>query len=431
MKIRLQSICCIAAAAALLLQSCGNNISSVEPMPLAGPDGRTAADIRQATPTPEEVDRWVDHNSPAVLGLHKMDPEQGAAMLDSLAAIYSDRESWELRREAIRSDMRKAIGLDRLPQTFDGKVYLGEKREHDGYTVQNLGLEILPGVYSTGALYLPAGKLKRHSCPVVVNPHGHDQRGHAADYVQIRCAMQARMGCIALSTDMFAYGEDSFFDSAWHKSGFAQPLQVLAVLRLIDYGLSMKAADPGRVAVTGCSGGGSVCMFATALDDRITLSMPVVMMSSYFKGGCICESGTQLHNSAGGTGNVEIASIAAPRPMLLISDGADWTAHCPDVDFPFVKRIYGFYGAEDNVENVHFPEGQHNYDADKRQAAYAFLAARFGLDTSSLLASDGSLDESAAIVEDAGTLRIWGPGGFELPEDAVTDPEVLASRLGL
>lgn len=414
----------ILAAAVIMFAACSSHDKRSYITETAGPDSPAASEIRMEKPSPETVSAFVDQNSPAALGTYRCAPELGWEKLEKLAAFSTTAEEWQQRREQIRKDMRHELRLDSFPEHFYGKVYLSEKRGHGSYSVQDLGLEILPGIYCTASLYTPE-KMQKAGCPVVINPHGHDPKGRNADYVQTRCAIWAQLGCIAISYDMFAYGEDSFFDMAWHKSCFAQPLQVLSALRLIDFALDMKEADPSRVGITGCSGGGSICMFATAVDERITLSMPVVMMSSYFNGGCICESGTQLHSSADGTNNVEIAAICAPRPMLLVSDGADWTAHMPEVDFPFVKRIYALYGAEEKVENVHFPDGQHNYDAAKRQAAYSFLIRNWQLDASAITAEDGSISENGCAVGDAQTMRIWGPGKFPLPEDAITDPTQL------
>ena len=194
----------------------------------------------------------------------------------------------------------------------------------DGYTIQNIAIEVLPGLYVCGSLYSPVDP--KGKIPVILNPDGHFEQGRYRADCQYRCAMLAKMGAMAFSYDLFAWGESLLqFKSADHRKAIAQSIQALNAIRILDYLLSLKNADPDRVAITGGSGGGSHTMLVTAIDDRITLSVPVVMLSSYHSGGCPCESGMGVHLCGNGTNNVEIAGIAAPRPQLIISDGKDWT----------------------------------------------------------------------------------------------------------
>ena len=87
--------------------------------------------------------------------------------------------------------------------------------------------------------------------------------------------------------------------------------------------------------------------------------------------------------AAGGSCMPEILAAAmAPRPVLAVSDGGDWTASWPALEYPFLRRIWDFYDAGAQVRNVHLPGERHDYGANKRRAVYAFFAETLGLDVS-------------------------------------------------
>ena len=102
--------------------------------------------------------------------------------------------------------------------------------------------------------------------------------------------------------------------------------------------------------------------------------------------------------AGGGTCEAELAALIAPRPMLLVSDGGDWTSTTPELEFPFIRRIFGFYGAEDNVHNVHLPDERHDFGPNKRQAVYDFFADVFQLDRT-------KIDESKVTILPAEALQ--------------------------
>jgi hypothetical protein len=97
------------------------------------------------------------------------------------------------------------------------------------------------------------------------------------------------------------------------------------------------------------------------------------MVSEGFQGGCVCENAAGLRH---GTDNVEIAALAAPRPMKLVGATGDWTAHTTSHTLPVLRDVYRLFGAEDRVqaEVFTFP---HNYNQTSRNAVYPFLTREF------------------------------------------------------
>src|SRR5690606_38873375 len=116
--------------------------------------------------------------------------------------------------------------------------------------------------------------------------------------------------------------------------------------------------DPDRVAVTGASGGGTQTFILAAIDDRVDLAFPAVMVSTAMQGGCTCENCSLLRV---GTGNIEFAALFAPKPQGMTA-ADDWTKEMETKGFPELQRLYAMLGAEENVMLLSATQFGHNYN---------------------------------------------------------------------
>ncbi|MFT7234366.1 MAG: hypothetical protein ACI8TA_003598 [Cyclobacteriaceae bacterium] len=325
---------------------------------------------------------------------------EGKKHLSEVRQSVLTQEDWQKRANEIRSYILKATDLDPLPEKCLLNPIFGEKRKFEGYQVQNVVFESLPDVYVTGSLYSPLATTEKPAG--ILSPHGHwpkkeDYGRYRAD-VQNRCASMARMGAVVFSYDMVGYGQLAEF--GWvHEDPQTMKLQIWNSIRSADFLISI-GVDPERIASTGASGGGTQTFHLAAVDSRISVSVPVVMVSYRHFGGCICELGMDIReNGKFKYNNAEIAACIAPNPLLLVSVGTDATESTPNVEFPHVQYIYGLFGKSEMVENAHFPNEQHGYEASKRAAVYPFLAKHLDLDVSAIFNSDGTLSEDGIIIE--------------------------------
>jgi dienelactone hydrolase len=359
---------------------------------------------------------------------HVKPEAEGAANLKALLELYPTLGQWEARKVVVRENILQQIGLSPFPKKTPLNPKIVNKRKYDGYTVENVSLEVLPVVFLCGSLYQPA---KKGKYPAMLCPHGHFEKGRYRPEHQYRCAMLARMGVIAFSYDTFACNEGTLQVSGEaHSTALALTMQTWNSIRVVDFLTSLSDVDAARIGITGASGGGTQSFLAAALDRRITLSVPAVMVSSHFYGGCPCESGLPIHHltNAMSTNNVEIAALFAPLPQLLISDGGDWTCNNPTVEFPYLQAIYSLYGKKDFIENVHLANEVHDYGPSKRFAMYHFVAKHFNLDIKKIQDKAGKFDESKVTIEPAEKMFAFGTQQ-KLPDNAVLGADNIRKAL--
>ncbi|MCA9146501.1 MAG: acetylxylan esterase, partial [Planctomycetales bacterium] len=322
------------------------------------------------------------------------------------------KEAWATRAERVRRQILVANGLWPMPTktplnaVIHGAIDLGE------YTVEKAYFESMPGFFVTGSLYRPKGKSGK--LPGVLCPHGHWANGRFYDNslaavekeiesgaeqfvsngrspLQARCVHLAKMGCVVFHYDMIGYADNTQISyEVAHRFAKQRPemnttenwglfspqaeahlqsvmgLQTYNSIRALDFLSELPDVDTSRLAVTGASGGGTQTMILGAIDPRVAVSFPAVMVSTAMQGGCTCENCSSLRID---TGNIEFAAMFAPKPLAM-SAADDWTVEMTTKGFPELKKHYGLFDAADNVMLVSRTEFKHNYNSVTRHAMY-------------------------------------------------------------
>jgi len=352
--------------------------------------------------------------------------DEANLMMKEFSKKWDGLESWEKRAKMIKENIIKGMKLDQMPEVNDDfNVIIRNKRKMNGYTVENIAFESFPGFYVTGNLYMPEKPKEKNAA--ILCPHGHMQDKRLKEDVQTRSAAFATMGAIVFAYDMVGYADSK---QVTHRIPIALVLQTWNSKRVLDYLLSRPDVDPERIGMTGGSGGGTQTFMLTALDDRVKVAVPAVQVSAHFFGGCVCESGMPVHKSKNHqTNNVEIAALCAPRPLLLISNGGDWTRNTPRIEYPYIQKVYALYDAEHKVENVHLHSEQHDYGPSKRFAAYNFMAHHLKLDKGKMPYNYG-YDESSITILPQDDLRVFTKEN-PIPANALKGDEAVMEYLNL
>lgn len=365
---------------------------------------------------------------------------QGRAALDFTLAQARSAVDWRRQAEHWRRRIVEAAGLAPWPARTPLRPIIRPVREFPGYTIEAVAFESIPGYWVTGNLYRPSGNASAYRHPAILTTHGHgpnpvdpdvyQEVGRFSESVQKRAGLFARMGAVVLAIDGFAHGESRrMVPVAAHKTTLTLPLQLWNNRRALDFLQSLPDVDGRLLGVTGESGGGTQTFLLAALDERVSAAAPVVMVSAHFFGGCACESGRPIHRGPDHfLSNPVIAALAAPRPLLLVSVGGDWTKNTPEVEYPFLRSIYRLLDAEPRVTNVHLPDEKHDYGPSKRAAVYRWMAERLGLDPRAARTVEGVWDEASIELLTAEELRVF-PRGTAMPEGTLTSADRIEAAL--
>src|SRR5664279_3228635 len=122
-------------------------------------------------------------------------------------------EAWQARAKEIREQVLVSCVLWPMPEKAPLQPYIFGTIEREGYSVEKVYFQPLPGFYLGGNLYRPLGRGKG-PFPAILNAHGHWKEGRLGESkdgsAAARCINFARQGMIAFSYDMVGYNDTVF-----------------------------------------------------------------------------------------------------------------------------------------------------------------------------------------------------------------------------
>jgi len=268
----------------------------------------------------------------------------------------------------------------------------------DGFRIEKLIFESLPGVYVTALVYVPEEGTKRH--PAILVPAGHAANGKV--HYQALCQRLAKRGYVAISWDPVGQGERSqFWDSKAGKSRYNLICAEHAVLgnlaylagtnlarweiwdgiRAVDYLLTRADVDPERINITGTSGGGFQAAHIAALDRRIKVAAPscyITALPMRIHNRIFKDPDSDPEQDLYGmiSNHVDHAGLLLmmyPRPVFIAAAVLDF--------FPIqgthqtVREVTEIYSRFRHSDRIAMTEGyhEHQFSTENQEAAMNFL----------------------------------------------------------
>ncbi|HYM09998.1 MAG TPA: acetylxylan esterase [Bryobacterales bacterium] len=312
---------------------------------------------------------------------------------DRAIAQIQTREQAEQRKKIVREKILRLIGG--LPD-FHGPLNVKQfgTLDRDGYRIEKIVYESLPRFYVTADVYVPAQG--QGPFPAILMPVGHWEEGKFGQ--QDIAIGLARKGFVVLDYDPLGQGERTQYysrdlrgsevggttDEHSHANGGMSLIgdsvaryRIWDGMRGIDYLLSRQDVDATRIGCTGCSGGGTVTTYISALDERVKVAIPACYINSWQELLAVLgpQDGEQsfAHFLSEGLNIADYIELFAPKPWLSLSTIGDFfPLEGARQAYQEAKRWYGIYGAADRVQWFVGPGG-HGVPQQSREALYAWF----------------------------------------------------------
>jgi len=308
-----------------------------------------------------------------------------------------DQKALLRTQDELRQKLLQMIGG--LPaEKTDLHPHVTGKIQMDGFSVEKLIFQSLPGVYVTALVYVPDDRSRKH--PAVLVPAGHASDGKLR-YQPLSQRLAGR-GYVVISWDPVGQGERSqFWDPATGKSRYNLICGEHAVMgnlaylaganlarweiwdgiRAVDYLLTRPEVDGERISITGTSGGGFQAALIAALDERIKVAVPSCYISAlpmriYNRIFADPDSDPEqdlFGMISNGVDHPGLLLLMYPRPVMVAAAVLDF--------FPIegarktVREVQRLYERFDRGDRIAMVEGYHThqFSPENQEAALDFL----------------------------------------------------------
>jgi pimeloyl-ACP methyl ester carboxylesterase len=321
---------------------------------------------------------------------------QDEAQQNNWESIQTEDHLLRLQRQ-LRASLLEMIGG--LPERkTDLHARITGKSQMEGFSIEKLIFESLPGVYVTALVYSPDDHSTKH--PAVLVPGGHATNGKI--HYQALSQRLASRGYVVIAWDPIGQGERSqFWDAKAGKSRYnlvcaehavmgnlaylaganLARWEILDGMRAVDYLLTRPDVDADRISITGTSGGGTQTTLIAALDPRIKVvvpscyitSMPMRMANRIFFDPDSDPEQDLFGTLSKNVGYTGLLLLMYPRPVMIASAVLDFfPIEGARKSFRETQRVYERLNHADRIAMAEGYHG-HQYSDENQEAAFDFL----------------------------------------------------------
>lgn len=307
-----------------------------------------------------------------------------------------NKSEWETWRQQLKQEFIKALGIpaEKVPL----KCEIMEEVRKDGYIRQRITYQVAENLDIPAYLLIPEEKKGRLPAVIACHGHGYGSReivGINADgtentgdpgYQKNFAIELAKRGLIVIAPEILGFGDRKLLEDEKNYSSCHRistyllmlgttmaGLRVRDILRTIDLLEARDDVDASRIGCMGISGGGLVCAFSSAIDERIKAAV-VSGYANTFKDSVMAMFHC-VDNFIPGIINIaempDLIGLIAPRALLLESGTEDpiFPISAARSAYSEIKHIYSVLDRSDNIDMDIF-EGDHQISGQK---AYNWL----------------------------------------------------------